>query len=267
MTFISFSQKKMIYLKTDEEIELIRQSCLMVSRTLATLAPMVKPGVSTAYLDKIAEEFIRDNGGVPSCKGYEGYPNATCMSINDMVVHGVPSEKVVLQEGDILSIDMDVMMNGFNGDSAYTFAVGEVADDVKQLLKTTKEALYIGIKQAFSGNRIGDISYAVQNYCESKGYSVVRDMVGHGLGRGMHEDPQVPNNGRRGYGPMLKQGMVICIEPMINMGKYPIYIEDDGWTARTKDGGRSAHYEHAVAICKGNAEILSDFSIIEQALK
>jgi methionyl aminopeptidase len=259
--------KKMIYLKTEEEIELIRQSCLMVSKTLAMLAPLVQPDVSTACLDRIAEEFIRDNGGIPSCKGYEGYPNATCMSLNDTVVHGIPSEKTILQNGDVLSIDMDVMMNGFNGDSAYTFCVGEVSDRVKHLLKTTKEALYVGIEQACAGNRVGDISYSIQTYCENENFSVVRDMVGHGLGRGMHEDPQVPNNGKRGYGPMLKSGMVICIEPMINLGKYPIFIEADGWTARTKDHTVSAHYEHAVAIRKGKADILSDFRIIEEALK
>jgi len=257
----------MIFLKTEEEIELMRECCLLVSKTLATLAPLVQPGVSTAYLDKIAEEFIRDNGAIPACKGYNGYPNATCMSINDMVVHGIPSKDIILKEGDILSVDMDTLKNGFCGDSAYTFCVGEVAPEVKRLLEITKNSLFLGIEQAVSGNRIGDISAAVQTYCEKAGYSVVRDMIGHGLGRDLHEDPEVPNYGRKGQGKMLKPGMVICIEPMINMGKYDMYIEDDGWTARTKDRKISAHYEHCVAIRKGKADILSDFKIIEEALK
>jgi methionyl aminopeptidase len=257
----------MIYLKTEEEIELMRESCLLVSKTLAMLAPLVKPGVSTAYLDKVAEEFIRDNGAIPACTGYNGYPNATCMSINDMVVHGIPSEKNILQDGDILSIDMDTLKNGFCGDSAYTFCVGEVAHEVKRLLEITKKSLFLGIEQAVAGNRIGDISATVQTFCENAGYSVVRDMIGHGLGRNLHEDPEVPNYGKKGQGKMLKQGMVICIEPMINMGKYDMYIEEDGWTAKTKDHKISAHYEHCVAIRKGKADILSDFSIIEKALK
>jgi methionyl aminopeptidase len=188
------------------------------------------------------------------------------MSLNDVVVHGVPNEKIILKDGDIISIDLDVLKNGFMGDSAYTFCVGEVAPEIKQLLKITKESLFIGIGQAFVGNRVGDISNAVQTYCEKAGYSVVRDMVGHGLGRGMHEDPQVPNYGRRGQGNMLKQGMVICIEPMITMGKYDLYIDDDGWTAHSKDHSLAAHFEHAVAIRKGKADILSDFSLIEKAL-
>ena len=256
----------MIFLKTEEEIELMRENCLLVSKTLAMLAPLVQPGVSTAYLDKMAEEFIRDNGAIPACKGYKNYPNATCMSINDMVVHGIPREDIILKEGDILSIDMDTLKNGFCGDSAYTFCVGEVAPEVKRLLEVTKKSLYLGIEQAVSGNRIGDISAAIQTYCENAGYSVVRDMIGHGLGRDLHEDPEVPNYGRKGQGKMLKPGMVICIEPMINMGKYDMYVEEDGWTARTKDHKLSAHYEHCVAIRKGKADILSDFGIIEKAL-
>ncbi|MDR0828628.1 MAG: type I methionyl aminopeptidase [Prevotellaceae bacterium] len=256
----------MIFLKTDEEIELMRECCLLISKTLATLAPLVKPGVSTAYLDKIAEEFIRDNGAIPACKGYEGYPNATCMSVNDVVVHGIPYEHVILKDGDILSVDMDTMINGFCGDSAYTFAVGEVAPEVKRLLEVTKQSLFLGIEQAVAGNRIGDVSFAVQNYCEKAGYSVVRDMIGHGLGRDLHEDPDVPNYGRKGQGKILKPGMVICIEPMINIGKYDLAIDEDGWTARAKDHKPSAHYEHCVAIRKGKADILSDFSIIEQTL-
>ena len=256
----------MIFLKTEEEIELMRESCLLVSKTLAMLAPLVQPGVSTAYLDRMAEEFIRDHGALPACKGYEGYPNATCMSINDMVVHGIPREDIILKEGDILSVDMDTLKNGFCGDSAYTFCVGEVAPEVKRLLEITKNSLYLGIEQAKSGNRIGDISSAIQTYCENAGYSVVRDMIGHGLGRDLHEDPEVPNYGKRGQEKVMKPGLVICIEPMINMGKHEMYIEDDGWTARTKDHKLSAHYEHCVAIRKGKADILSDFGIIEEAL-
>jgi methionyl aminopeptidase len=231
------------------------------------LAPLVKAGVSTAYLDKIAEEFIRDNGAIPACKGYGGFPNATCMSLNDCIVHGIPSDKQILKDGDILTIDMDTLKNGFCGDSAYTFCVGEVAPEVKRLLEITKKSLFLGIEQAVAGNRIGDISAAVQTYCEKAGFSVVRDMVGHGLGRDLHEEPEVPNYGRKGQGKMLKQGMVICIEPMINMGKYDMYIENDGWTARTKDHKLSAHYEHCVAIRQGKADILSDFGIIEKALE
>jgi methionyl aminopeptidase len=257
----------MIFLKTDEEIELMRECCLLVSKTLATLAPLIQPGVSTEYLDRIAEEFIRDNGAIPACKGYNGYPNATCMSLNDVVVHGIPSKNHILKDGDILSIDLDTFKNGFCGDSAYTFCVGEVAPEVKKLLETTKASLFLGIEQAKAGNRIGDISAAVQTFCENAGYSVVRDMVGHGLGQEMHEEPEVPNCGKKGYGKMLVSGMVICIEPMINMGKHDIYIEKDGWTARTKDHKLSAHYEHCVAIRKGKADILSDFGIIEKALE
>ncbi|MDR1543675.1 MAG: type I methionyl aminopeptidase [Prevotellaceae bacterium] len=257
----------MIYLKTEEEIELMRESCLLVSKTLAMLAPLVQPGVSTAHLDKLAEEFIRDNGALPACKGYEGYPNATCMSINDVVVHGIPHHDIILKEGDILSIDMDTLKNGFCGDSAYTFPVGEIAPEVKKLLETTKASLFLGIEQAVTGNRIGDISNAVQTYCERAGYSVIRDMIGHGLGHDLHEEPEVPNYGKRGQGKVLKQGMVICIEPMIAMGKFELDIDKDGWTAHTRDRKFSAHYEHCVAIRKGKADILSDFSIIENALK
>jgi methionine aminopeptidase, type I len=257
----------MIYIKTDEEIEKLRSSCLLVSKTLAMLAPLVQPGVSTKYLDSLAEEFIRDNGAETPCKGYYGYPCATCMSVNDVVVHGIPSDKTILQEGDIISIDLCTYKDGFVGDSAYTFAVGDVSDEVRQLLKTTKESLYKGIAMAVAGNRVGDISNAVQTYCEAAGYSCVREMVGHGLGRNMHEDPQVPNYGKRGQGPMLKENMVICIEPMINMGNYRISIDNDGWTARTADRKWAAHFEHAVAVRKGKADILSDFAIIEDALK
>ncbi len=257
----------MIYLKTEEEIELIRENCLLVSKTLAMLAPLVQPGVSTLYLDRLAEEFVKDHGAETPCKGYFGYPNATCMSKNEVVVHGIPSDKNILQEGDIISIDLCTRKHGFIGDSAYTFAVGEVADDVKHLLKITKESLQKGIEKAIVGNRIGDISNAVQTYCEKEGFSCVREMVGHGIGREMHEDPQVPNYGRRGQGPMLKSNMVICIEPMINLGKHHIAIDQDGWTAFTRDLKWAAHYEKAVVVRKGKAEELTDFSIIEEALK
>ncbi len=257
----------MIYIKTEEDIEKIRECCLLVSQTLAMLAPLVKPGVSTGYLDGLAEEFILDHGAEAPCKGYYGYPNATCMSLNDVVVHGIPSAKTIIKEGDILSIDLCTCKYGFIGDSAYTFAVGNISDEAAKLLQTTKEALYKGIEMAVAGNRVGDISNAVQTYCEARGYSCVREMVGHGIGKSMHEDPQVPNYGRRGQGPMLKENMVICIEPMINMGHYNITIDKDGWTARTRDRKWAAHYEHAVVVRKGKADILSDFSIIEKALE
>ncbi len=256
----------MIYLKTAEEIELLRESNLLVSKTLAELAKLVKPGVTTAQLDKIAEEFIRDNGAIPAFKGYGGFPASICTSVNDQVVHGIPSDKVILKDGDIVSIDCGTFKNGFVGDSAYTFCVGEVSVEIKNLLETTKNSLFKGIEQAIEGNRIGDIGYAVQNHCEAQGYGVVREMVGHGVGRKMHESPEVPNYGRRGSGPLLKTGMTICIEPMINLGRKELRFERDGWTTRTIDGKCSAHFEHAVAIKKGKADILSDFGIIENVL-
>lgn len=256
----------MIYLKTADEIELLRASNLLVSKTLAELAKSIRPGITTASLDRIAEAFIRDHGATPAFKGYSGFPASLCTSVNDEVVHGIPSEKVVLKEGDVVSIDCGTFLNGFVGDSAYTFCVGEVSEDVKRLLETTKASLFKGIEQAIEGKRVGDIGYAVQNYCEAAGFSVVREMVGHGLGRQMHEEPQVPNYGRRGTGPMLRTGMVMCIEPMINLGVKELSFDNDGWTTRTKDGKVSAHFEHAVAIAKGKADILSDFSIIEAAI-
>ncbi len=256
----------MIFLKTNEEIELLRESNLLVCRTLAELAKVIQPGVTTAQLDKLAEEFIRDHGATPAFKGYSGYPASLCTSVNDQVVHGIPSPKVVLRDGDIISVDCGTFLNGFVGDSAYTFAVGEISDEVAMLLKTTRESLFKGIEMAVEGRRIGDIGNAVQTYCESRGYSVVREMVGHGVGRKMHEDPQVPNYGRRGVGPMLKSGMTICIEPMINLGRKELVFESDGWTTRTRDGKPSAHFENAVAVAKGKADILSDFSIIEAVL-
>ena len=255
----------MIYLKTDEEIELMRESNLLLGQTLGELAKWVAPGISTLKLDSIAEEYIRDNGGIPSCLGYSGYPNSICASVNEQVVHGIPSG-YVLKDGDIISIDLCVLKNGFHGDSTYTFCVGEVSYDVRRLLKTTKEALYLGIEQAVDGKRVGDISNAIQSYCEKKGYSVVREMCGHGIGKHMHEEPEVPNYGRRGCGPILRSGMVIAIEPMINMGSRNIVIERDGWTTRTRDRKPSAHYELSVAVLEGKADILSTFKYVEEVL-
>ncbi|WP_455497662.1 type I methionyl aminopeptidase [Coprobacter sp.] len=255
----------MIYLKTDEEIELLRESNLLVGMTLGELAKWIAPGITTLKLDKIAEEFIRDHGAVPGFLGYGGFPNTLCISVNEQIVHGIPSN-YELKEGDIVSIDCGTVKNGFNGDSAYTFCVGEVAYEVRRLLRTTKESLYLGIEQAVEGKRIGDISNAVQTYCEKKGYSVVRELCGHGVGKHLHEDPEVPNYGRRGCGPLLKNGMVIAIEPMINLGSRNIVIERDGWTTRTRDRKPSAHFEHTVAVREGKADILSSFKYIEEVL-
>lgn len=256
----------MIYLKTDEEIELMRESNLLVGMTLGELAKWIAPGITTLKLDKIAEEFIRDNGAVPGFLGYAGYPNTLCVSVNEVVVHGIPSN-YTLRDGDIVSVDCGVVKNGFNGDSAYTFCVGEVDEKVKALLRTTKESLYVGIEQAIEDNRIGHISQAIQEYCERRGYSVVREMTGHGIGKKLHEEPAVPNYGRRGVGPLLKNGMCIAIEPMINLGSRNIVIERDGWTCRTKDRQPSAHFEHTVAIRNGKADILSSFEFVENVLK
>lgn len=254
----------MIYLKSDEEIELLRISNQIVAKTLAEIAKIIAPGVSTAQLDKVAEEFIRDNGAVPGFLGYGGFPGSICTSVNDQVVHGIPSDKVVLEDGDIISVDCGAYINGFHGDSAYTFCVGDVKPEIRELLRTTKESLYKGIEQAQEGRRLGDLGYAIQNYCESKGYSVVREMIGHGVGRNLHESPEVPNYGRKGNGPMLKSGMTIAIEPMINLGSRHLVFEKDGWTTRTLDRKPSAHFEHSVAIRKGKADILSSFEYIEQ---
>ena len=243
----------MIYLKTDEEIELMRAANLLVGRTLAEVAKIIAPGVSTLQLDKRAEEFIRDNGATPAFLGYNGFPGSLCTSVNDHVVHGIPSSKVVLRDGDIVS--------------AYTFAVGEVAPEVLALLRTTKESLYIGIEQAMAGKRVGDISFAVQQYCEARGYHIVRELEGHGIGKEMHEEPGVPNYGRRGTGAELRSGMCICIEPMVNMGsKNVIFDRNDGWTVRTKTGKPSAHFEHCIAIRDGKADILSSFDFIKEVL-
>ena len=255
----------MIYLKTEEEIELIREANLVVARTLGEMAKWVAPGITTLKLDSIAEEFIRSEGALPGFLGYAGYPNTLCISVNENVVHGIPSN-YTLREGDIVSIDCGAVKDGFNGDSAYTFCVGEVAPEVLKLLKTTKESLYLGIEQAVPGNRIGHIGHAVQEYCEKRGYGVVRELTGHGVGKKLHEDPEVPNYGRRGIGPLLKDGMVIAIEPMINMGSKNIVIERDGWTCRTRDRKPSAHFEHTIAIHNGKPDILSSFKYIEEVL-
>ena len=256
----------MIYLKTDEELELMFAANQLVGKTLGELAKHIVPGVTTLQLDTIAETFIRDNGAVPAFLGYGGFPNSICASVNENVVHGIPSSKTVLKEGDIISVDCGTLLNGFVGDSAYTFCVGEVAEDVKSLLKTTKDSLYLGIQQATEGHRVGDVSSAIQKYCESKGYSIVRELVGHGIGKKMHEEPEVPNYGRPGTGPLLRSGMCICIEPMINLGSKNVVFEKDGWTVRTKDRKYSAHFEHCIAIRPEGPRILSSFDFIEQAL-
>lgn len=239
---------------------------MLVSQTLAEVAKHVEPGVSTQKLDQVAESFIRDHGAVPGFLGYQGYPKTLCTSVNSEVVHGIPSEKVVLKEGDLVSVDCGVLLEDFYGDSAFSFEVGEVNEKIRRLLTVTRESLLKGIEQAVEGKRIGDIGNAVQQLAESNGYNVVREMVGHGLGRHMHEAPEVPNYGRRGSGPKLKRGMVICIEPMINMGRRQIKQDPDGWTIRAADNLPSAHFELAVAIDKGKADILSTFSYIDEVL-
>jgi methionyl aminopeptidase len=256
----------MIYYKTNEEIEKIRVSSLLVARALAEVAKIIRPGITSLELDKIAEEFIRDNGGVPAFKGYNGFPTSLCISPNEQVVHGIPNNKPY-ESGDIVSVDCGVLKDGYYGDSAYTFALGEVSDEVQNLLDTTKESLYRGIEVAVEGKRLHDISYEIQTYCESKGYSVVRELVGHGIGKSLHEAPEVPNFGKRGSGPKLKTGLVIAIEPMINMGRKNIIHGKDGWTIKTSDGMPSAHFEHTIAVGKGKADILSSFEFIEKALE
>ena len=252
----------MIFIKTAEEIELLRASNLLVSKALAEVGKAIKPGVSTLKLDKIAEEYLRDHGGIPGFLGYNGFPATLCTSLNDEVVHGIPSEKE-LRQGDILSVDCGVKFQGYFGDSAYTFPVGELSDENMSLMLNTRESLFKGIEAAVAGNRLGDIGYAIQNHAEQAGYSVVREMVGHGLGQNLHEEPEVPNYGRRGSGNKLKGGMVICIEPMINMGTRFIKQDKDGWTIRTSDQKPSAHYELAVAITTGEPDVLSTFEYIE----
>ena len=255
----------MIKIKTKEEIELIRESALIVSRTLGILAGEIKPGVTTLYLDKLAEEFIRDNDAKPGFLGLYNFPNTLCMSPNAQVVHGIPNNDP-LKDGEIISIDCGVLKNGFYGDHAYTFEVGEVDEETKKLLKATKESLYFGIKEFKAGNRVGDVGYAIQNYCESFGYGVVRELVGHGLGKKMHEDPEMPNYGKRGRGKVFKEGMVVAIEPMINLGTHRIKQLKDGWTILTADGMPSAHFEHNVAIVNGKPELLSTFQYIYEKL-
>jgi methionyl aminopeptidase len=255
----------MIHYKSKAEIELIRESSLLVSKTLAEVAKIIKAGISTLEVDRIAEEFIRDHDATPSFKGFHDFPFACCISVNDAVVHGFPTNEP-LKEGDIVTVDVGVYKNKFHGDSAYTFAVGEISPEVKQLLNVTKGSLYKGIEKAIHGNRVGDIAYAVQNFTEREhGYGVVRELVGHGLGRSLHEEPQVPNYGKRGTGAKLKEGMVIAIEPMINLGTKNVYHDKDGWTIRTEDGKPAAHFEHTIAIQRGKADVLSTFKEIEKA--
>lgn len=256
----------MIYYKTEEEIELIKESSLLVAKTHAEVAKLIQPGVSTLTLDKIAEEFIRDNGGVPAFKGYSGFPNTLCVSPNEQVVHGIPTNDPI-ESGTILSLDCGVKKNGFFGDSAFTYEVGEVAKDVKELLRITRESLYKGIEVAVAGNRIGDIGYAIQNHAEKNGFTVVRELVGHGVGVNLHESPEVPNYGKRGRGVKLHEGLVIAIEPMINMGVKEINQLNDGWTIKTADLKPSAHFEHTIVVRKGKAEILSSFDCIDKVLK
>jgi methionyl aminopeptidase len=253
----------MIIYKTNEQVEQMRYSALLVSKTLSEVAKILKPGITSLFIDKIIGEFIHDYKATPSFLNYRGYPYNSCISVNDVVVHGFPN-KSELKEGDIVSIDIGVILNDWHGDHAYTFAIGEPTDDVKQLIKVTKESLYKGIEKAVAGNRVGDISFAIQEYTEKKhGYGVVRELVGHGLGRSLHEDPQVPNYGKRGSGSKLKEGIVLAIEPMINLGKKDVYTEEDGWTVRTTDHKPSVHFEHDVCVRKMKADILSDYSIIE----
>lgn len=256
----------MALIKTPEEIGLIKQSSLLVGKTLAEVARHLRPGITTRELDRIAEQFIRDHGAIPGFKGYHGYPAALCISVNSVVVHGIPNDYVI-KDGDIVSVDCGVVLNGYWGDSAYTFAVGDVAPEVRMLLQRTLESLYKGIEAAIAGNRIGDIGHAIQSHVEQFGYGVVRDLVGHGLGRQLHEKPEVPNFGRRGTGPQLHEGMVLAIEPMINLGTHQVVMDKDGWTIRTRDGKPSAHFEHDIVVRKGQAEILSTFSFIEEVLQ
>ncbi|NPD44365.1 MULTISPECIES: type I methionyl aminopeptidase [unclassified Lentimicrobium] len=258
--------KDKVTIKTEEEIDLLRKSSLLVGRTLAEIAKVIEPGVSTAKLDRLAEEFIRDNGAVPGFKGYGGFPATLCMSINEEVVHGIPGDRII-NDGDVVSVDCGTLMNGFYGDSAYTFAVGNVKEEVLRLLEVTKESLYKGIEQAVTGKRVGDIGFAIQNHVEQFGYGVVRDLVGHGLGRNLHEKPEIPNFGRRGSGPKLQERMVIAIEPMITLGTFDIAQDPDGWTIRTLDNLPAAHFEHDVVIRRGKAEILSSFEFIEEVLR
>ena len=257
----------MVLYKSPEEIELIRESCLLVCKTLSLVAENISPGVTGLYLDSLSEEFIRDNGGTPGFKGYGGFPASLCISRNEEVVHGIPTDEE-FRPSDIVSIDCGVLKNGYFGDAAYTFVFNAASDEVIDLCKVTNESLYMGINQAIEGNRLGDIGFAIQSYTEKeKGYNVVRELVGHGIGQNLHEEPQVPNFGKRGKGRVLKTGLVIAIEPMINMGNKSVVKSKDGWTIRTKDGKPSAHYEHTVSVQNGFPDILSDHKIIENQIK
>ncbi len=256
----------MIYIKTDAEVELMRASNMLVSKTLAEVAGHIRAGVTTLQLDTVAETFIRDHGALPGFKGYAGFPNTLCTSVNDEVVHGIPSA-YALKDGDIISVDCGVILDGYYGDSAFTFAVGEVRPEVMRLLEYTRASLDAGVKEAVTGNRLGDISHAVQSKAESGGYSVVRSLVGHGIGKHLHEGPEVPNFGKRGTGARLERNLVICIEPMINMGTKHTRVMSDGWTVRTDDGKPSAHFEYAVAVREGKADLLTTFEFIEEVLQ
>ena len=265
MDIFNLTGVNMIHYKTNEEVEWMRESALLVSKTLSEVARMLAPGINTLVIDKLIGEIIHDHNAIPSFLNYHGYPFNSCISVNDVVVHGFPNENE-LREGDIISIDIGVIKNNYHGDHAYTFAIGFPGDDIVRLIKVTKESLYMGIEKAVSGNRVGDISYAIQEHTEkNNGYGVVRELVGHGLGKELHEEPQVPNYGRRGTGTKLKEGLVLAIEPMINLGKREVYTEEDGWTVRTVDHKPSVHFEHNVCVKKGMADILSDFKIIEAA--
>jgi methionyl aminopeptidase len=265
--FLGKSKSNQIFYKTDDEIALIRESCIIVCKTLAHVASILKPGVTGTYIDKEAETFIRDHKGLPTFKGYSGFPNSLCVSVNDQVVHGIPSDKL-FEDGDIVSVDCGVYLNNYHGDAAYTFAIGNVPDKTMDLLSVTLTSLYKGIEQAIEGNRIEDIGFAIQDYAERKNrYYVVKELVGHGIGRDLHEDPQVPNYGKRGKGIMLKSGLCIAIEPMINMGTREVKTLSDQWTVVAHDRKPSAHFEHSVAVRKKSAEILSDHSFIENAIK
>ena len=255
----------MIILKTIEELRLMRESAQLVSKTLGMIAAEIKPGVTTLHLDKLAHDFIKDHGGEPAFLGMYGFPNSLCISPNEEVVHGIPKD-IPLEEGDILSVDCGVYMNGFYGDHAYSFEVGEVSPETKKLLQVTKESLYKGIEQCVRGKRIGDISNAIQTHCEKHGYGVVRELVGHGLGRTMHEDPQVPNYGRKGSGKVIKDGLVVAIEPMVNLGTHQVKFHKDGWTVTSLDKTPSAHFEHDVAVINGKPVLLSTFKYIYEAL-
>jgi methionyl aminopeptidase len=256
----------MIYYKTDEEIELIRQSCLLVCKVLAHVGTVIRPGITGAQIDKEAEEIIRDHGATPGFKGYRGFPNTLCISVNEQVVHGIPS-KQEFKDGDIVSVDCGTFMNEFYGDAAYTFALGEISPEVIKLLRVTKTSLYKGIEKAVDGKRIGDIGFAIQEYCEREHkYGVVRELVGHGLGRSLHEAPEVPNYGKKGKGPKMRDGLVIAIEPMVNLGRKEVTQANDGWTIVSRDNTPAAHFEHTIAVRKQKADLLSDHTEVEEAI-